>query len=55
MLKCSLCDYGDAYILVKERITITGLELMLHQDKQMKKIKVQYLKIVLHLLNAQVK
>ena len=24
MLKSSLCDYGDAYILVKKRITITG-------------------------------
>ena len=25
MLKSSLCDYGDAYILVKGTITITGL------------------------------
>ena len=24
MLKSSLCDYSDAYILVKGRITITG-------------------------------
>ena len=24
MLKSSLCDYGDAYILVKGKITITG-------------------------------
>ena len=24
MLKSSLCDYSDAYILLKERITITG-------------------------------
>ena len=24
MLKSSLCDYGDTYILVKETITITG-------------------------------
>ena len=24
MLKSSLCDYGDAYILVKEKITIPG-------------------------------
>ena len=24
MLKSSLCDYSDAYILVKRRITITG-------------------------------
>ena len=26
MLKSSLCDYSDAYILVKERITINGSE-----------------------------
>ena len=25
MLKSSLCDYSDAYILVKGKITITGL------------------------------
>ena len=25
MLKSSLCDYGDAYILVKGRIAITGI------------------------------
>ena len=25
MLKSSLCDYGDAYILVKGTITITGV------------------------------
>ena len=24
MLKSSLCDYSDAYILVKEKITVTG-------------------------------
>ena len=24
MFKSSLCDYSDAYILVEERITITG-------------------------------
>ena len=29
--------------------------MMLHQDKQIKEIKVQYLKIVLHLLITQVK
>ena len=28
MLKFSLCDYSDAYILVKEKLTITGEELM---------------------------
>ena len=26
MLKCSLCDYSDAYILVKIKIKITGAE-----------------------------
>ena len=26
MLKLSLCDYSDAYILVKRTITITGVE-----------------------------
>ena len=41
MLKSSLCDYSDAYILVKGTITITGeQELMQQLDKQMKKIKV---------------
>ena len=25
MLKSSLCDYSDAYILVKGKITITGV------------------------------
>ena len=24
MLKSNLCDYSDAYILVKEKVTITG-------------------------------
>ena len=40
MLKSSLCDYSDAYILAKEKITITGRGLMLMLDKQMKEIKV---------------
>ena len=38
MLKSSLCDYSDAYIHVKGRVTIIGAELMLQQDKQMKDI-----------------
>ena len=46
MLKSSLCDYSDAYILVKGKI----MEMMPRLDKQMKEIKVWYLKIVLHLL-----
>ena len=40
MLKSSLCDYSDAYILVKEKIAITGEELMQQLDKQMKEMKV---------------
>ena len=58
MLKSSLCDYSDAYIFVKGKMTITLLpeeELMLQQDKQMKEISVWHLKIVLHLLIAYVK
>ena len=29
LLKSSLCDYGDAYIIVKGKITITGVLLVL--------------------------
>ena len=50
MLKSNLCDYSDAYILVKGTITITGAKLMQQLDKQMKEKKKWYLKIVLHLL-----
>ena len=39
MLKSSLYDYSDAYIPVKRRITITGAELTLQQEKQMKEIE----------------
>ena len=39
MLKSSLCDYSDAYILLKGRITITGAEADAAADKQMKEIK----------------
>ena len=39
MLKSSLCDYNDAYILVKGTITMEQ-ELMQQLDKQMKEIKV---------------
>ena len=38
-LKSSLCDYSDAYILVKGEITITGARDD-RLDKQMKEIKV---------------
>ena len=51
MLKSSLCDYADAYILVKGTITIAGVENDAAEDKQMREIKMQYLKIVHHLLN----
>ena len=38
MLKSSsLCDYVDAYILIKETITITGAIDDAAEDKQMKK------------------
>ena len=39
MLKSSLCDYSDAYILVSGTITIDGEEHMMLQNKQMKEIK----------------
>ena len=38
MLRADLCDYSDAYILVKETITVEGddddkdLRIMLHLD-----------------------
>ena len=51
MLRSSLCDYADAYILVKGTITIAGAENDAAEDKQMREIKMQYLKIVHHLLN----
>ena len=40
MLKSSLCDYSDTYILVKGRITITGAGDDAAAKKQMKEIKV---------------
>ena len=51
MLRSNLCDYADAYILVKGTITIAGAENDATEDKQMREIKMQYLKIVHHLLN----
>ena len=39
MLKSSSCNYSDAYILVKGRITITGAESNTRASKQMKEIK----------------
>ena len=36
MLKSSLCDYSDAYILAKGRITITGVGDDAEPDRLMK-------------------
>ena len=55
MLKSNLCDYGDAYILVKEAVRITAPGNDAAEGKQIKEIKVKYLKIVLHLLIVKVK
>ena len=52
MFKSSLCDYSDAYVLVKGRITIQGAgdnAAARHADEIDKGI---HLKIVLHLLIA---
>ena len=48
MLKSSLCDYSDAYILVKGTITITGAgdDAATRQADERDKGKVSYLKIV---------
>ena len=53
MLKSSLCDYSDAYIFVKGRITITGA-VDNSATKQTDEINkgVIYLKIMRHLLTA---
>ena len=42
MLRSNLCDYADAYILVKKTKTITGAgaDAAVLRDKQMKEIKV---------------
>ena len=50
MLRSNLCDYADAYILVKGTITITGAgddDAAKQSDERNK-----FLKIVHHLLNA---
>ena len=41
MLKSSLCDYSDAYVLVSGTITIRGGQMILLKKikKQMKEIK----------------
>ena len=47
MLRSNICNFSDAYILVKGTITIIDKQM---QDKQMEEIKMYYLKIVRHLL-----
>ena len=50
MLKSSLCDYSDAYILVNRNITVNNTETGAATAEIL--IKNGYLKIVLHLLTA---
>ena len=50
MLKSSLCDYSDAYILVKGTITIAGAGDDAAARQADERDKVWYLKIVLPLL-----
>ena len=52
MLKSSLCDYSDAYILVKGTITITGAGADAAARRADERDKVGHLKIVLPLLIA---
>ena len=46
MLRSSLCDYGDAYILVKGNITVNNTRTDAALNNRNKKV------IVLHLLTA---
>ena len=53
MLKSSLCDYSDAYVLVKGTITVNNtVAADADAATVIILIKKQYLKIVLHLLIA---
>lgn len=53
MLKPSLCDNGDAYILAKGTMTVYLVkENTQPQEKQIEKIAKQCLKAVLHLMIA---
>ena len=52
MLKSSLCDYSDAYILVKGTITITGAGVDDDARQAYERNKGVIFKIVHHLLNA---
>ena len=50
MLKSSLCDYSDAYILVGGTIKLMEYELMIMENGYMKEIKEKYLRIGSHSL-----
>ena len=55
MLRWSLCDYSDAYILVSETIIITGAganDAAEIKGWKMKEIKGKYFKIVHHSLTS---
>ena len=53
MLRSSLCDYSDAYILVKENIAVNDIAAAgAVANNTNKKVKKFNLKIVLHLLTA---
>ena len=52
VIRSSLCDYSNAYILVSGTMTIKENEQMIIQNDWMKEIKEQYLKILRHLLSV---
>ena len=52
MLRSDLCDYADAYIPVKGRITIIEAENHGNARRADEINQSEYLKIVHHLLNA---
>ena len=52
MLKSSLCEYSDAYILVKEKITVTAAGVDAPARQADERDKEKYLKIVLHLFRS---
>ena len=55
MLKSSLCDYGNSYILASGTITVVGLleeEQTMQQEPQIEIINNQYLKILHRLPTA---
>ena len=56
MLKASFWDYGDAYILVSDTITIKGRpNNTTEANKGINKINKKYKKIMHNLVNAKVK